>query len=117
MADPTRLRTGALLDTWSSHVWKDGVQIESVEDRSRIRVRTQNSVYEITVLDVWSRKILIRGGQYFPEDTPVYLAGSTLGGSLLKVGGIFVGFCLEATDDEGRRVVTSPVQSVHVYPG
>src|SRR5215831_11997535 len=102
---------GALLDTWSSHSWTEGIQLETIEDMEKLVVRTENSVYEITVICGRTGDILVRGGRFFTEFTEARLAGSSLGGSFLKLRGIYVGFNLEIHSGE-RIVVTSRVRSV-----
>ncbi len=102
---------GALLDTWSSHHWQDGLQIETLTDLTKLKVFTENSTYEITVISAHSGEILVRGGRFFPEFTEARLAGSSLGGSFLKVRGIYVGFSMELHDDN-RSIVTSRVRSI-----
>src|SRR2546430_8757440 len=97
----------ALLDTWSAHDWTEGLQLETREDMDRLVVRTENSTYEITVISARAGEILIRGGRFFPEFTPARLAGSSLGGSFLKLRGIYVGFNLEVRSEEH----TSELQS------
>ena len=102
---------GALLDTWSSHSWKDGVQLEAMHDMETLTVRTENSLYEITVICGRTGDILIRGGQFFPEFTAARLAGSSLGGSFLKLRGIYAGFNLEV-HFEKRLIITSRVRKI-----
>ena len=102
---------GAVLDTWSSHDWSKGVQLENIPDLTRLEVHTQNSIYEITVISGRTGDILVRGGQFFTELTEARLAGSSLGGSFLKLRGIYIGFKLEIHSGE-RIVVTSRVRSV-----
>ena len=80
---------GALLDTWSSHSWTEGLQLEGLQDMEKLTVQTENSTYDITVISGRSGEILIRGGRFFPEFTPARLAGSSLGGSFLKLRGIY----------------------------
>src|SRR5262245_36371764 len=104
---------GALLDTWSSHNWTEGVQLESMEDMETLTVRTENSVYEITVICGQTGEILIRGGRFFPEFTAARLAGSSLGGSFLKLRGIYAGFNLEIHFDN-RLIITSRVRNIAV---
>src|SRR6266568_6543254 len=101
----------ALLDTWSAHDWKEGVQLETSQDMEKLIIRTENSTYEITVISPRTGEILIRGGRFFPEFTPARLAGSSLGGSFLKLRGIYVGFNLEFRAGE-RAIITSQVQSI-----
>ena len=102
---------GGILDRWSSRDWNNGLQIESLEDLDSIAVRTRNTVYEITVLSRFTGEVLVRGGRFFPERTAARLAGSSLGGSFLKMGGVYPGFSIEFQEGT-RRIVTSPVQSV-----
>ena len=101
----------ALLDTWSSHNWSEGVQLEAMQDMETLTVRTENSTYEITVICGRTGEILIRGGRFFPEFTPARLAGSSLGGSFLKLRGVYVGFSLEVHVDK-RLIITSRVRKI-----
>ncbi len=54
---------GAMLDAWSEYDWENGVQIDQMEDRERLVVRTHNSVYEITIISGHSGEVLVRGGK------------------------------------------------------
>ena len=111
---PDLVPTSRILDTWLNHAWSDGLQIESVDDFTEIHVETRNSVYEITVIDGRSRSIVVRGGRFFTERKPATLAGSSLGGGFLKVGGIYVGFSLEfVTSDD--TLITTHVRTIRVY--
>ena len=102
---------GALLDTWSSHSWTEGLQLEAMQDMEKLTVRTENSIYDITVISGRSGEILIRGGRFFPEFTAARLAGSSLGGSFLKLRGIYIGFSLEVHFEQ-RMIITSRVRSI-----
>ena len=80
---------------------------------TEIRVHTRNSLYEITVIDRIACDILIRGGQFFPQQTAAHLSGACLRGSFLKLGCIACGFNMEiATED--NLIVTSQVQTIEV---
>ena len=103
----------ALLDTWASHSWSEGVQLEAMQDMETLTVRTENSTYEITIICGRTGDILIRGGHFFPEFAPARLAGSSLGGSFLKVRGIYVGFSLEV-HFEKQLIITSRVHKIAV---
>ena len=103
----------ALLDTWSSHSWTEGLQLENMQDMETLIVRTENSTYEITVICGRTGDILIRGGQFFPEFAEARLAGSSLGGSFLKLRGVYVGFSLEVHFDK-RLIITSRVRKITV---
>ena len=113
MDSTIRCSAGALLDTWSSHDWSEGVQLEAMRDMETLTVRTENSTYEITVISGRTGEILIRGGRFFPELTSARLAGCSLGGSFLKLRGIYVGFSLEI-HFEKRLIVTSRVNQIAV---
>jgi hypothetical protein len=104
---------GALLDTWSSHSWKEGLQLEAMQDMDSLTINTENSTYEVTVISGRTGDILIRGGRFFPEFTPARLAGSSLGGSFLKLRGIYVGFNLEVHFDQ-RMIITSRVRKISI---
>ena len=104
---------GALLDTWSSHDWSEGVQLETIQDMKNLEVRTENSFYEITVICGRAGDILVRGGSFFPEFTPARLAGSSLRGSFLKVRGIYAGFNLEIHLGE-KLIITSRVRQIRL---
>src|ERR1041385_4096505 len=111
MSETVTCARGAFLDTWSGHDWRDGVQVESLDDLAKMVVRTENSTYEITIISGRTGEILIRGGKFFPEFTPARLAGSSLGGSFLKVRGIYAGFNVEISVDS-RTIITSRVRTL-----
>ena len=104
---------GALLDKWSSHSWTEGLQLETVQDMESLTIQTENSTYEVTVICGRTGEILIRGGRFFPEFTAASLAGSSLGGSFLKLRGVYVGFSLEI-HFEKRLIITSRVRKISV---
>lgn len=106
---------GAILDRWSEQEWTNGVQIDRMEELEKLVVRTRYSVYEITILDGSSGEVLVRGGRFFPELTPARLAGACLGGSFLKMRGVYVGFRMEIHAN-GERIITSSVQTIAMIP-
>lgn len=103
----------ARLDCWAEYEWRDGCQLESLADLTPLVVTTAHSVYDIIVLSGRERAVMVCGGQFFPEHTRACLAGCSLGGSFLKIGGVYVGFCLELHAPCGR-IVTSPVRTIRV---
>lgn len=105
---------GAILDTWSNDPWKNGIQIDALEDMQKLAIWTRNNLYEITIIDGRHGDILVRGGQFFPELTPAHLNGATLGGSFCRMRGIYCGFNMEFASD-GRRIITTPVQTIIVF--
>src|SRR5947199_4100079 len=85
--------------------------LEDCAPFDRICFRTRRSDYEVIVLNGGSGSVLVRGGRYFPEFDRARLAGSTLGGSAIKVRTIQVGCRLELRI--GREtIVTSSIEAV-----
>lgn len=105
----TVVPTVAVLDTWAHFDWTDGCQIDELQAFQPLTVLTRNHVYEIVVLDGREGRVRVRGGQFFPEWREAHLAGCSLGGSFLKLRGIYAGFGMELHID-GDVIVTSPVQ-------
>lgn len=101
------------LDTWSGLPWSDGLQLPSLHPLETIAVTTKNTVYEITLMNPCSGEVLVRGGSFFPIFTRVRLAGASLGGSFLKLLGIYVGFSMEIHTDAGP-IVTTRVREIAV---
>ena len=91
----------------------EGVTLMTLKARDKIHVRTRNSVYEILMLDPESGRALAQGGEYFTEPVEATVSGSTFGGCMLKAGWLGVGLRMEIYAN-GRRTVTSPVQSLRV---
>lgn len=98
----------AVLDNWANAEWTDGCQVDSTPVFQALTVITQNSLYELVVVDPGRGIVRLRGGQFFPEWREAQLAGCSLGGSFLKMRGIYAGFCMELHVG-GETVITSPV--------
>lgn len=104
---------GADLDTWSKREWGNGLQVDSLQELDTLTVRTLNSVYEIIVLKPRTAEVLVRGGKFFPEYTNAFLAGASLGGSFLKLRGIYTGFRMEIHVGF-EAIITSDVQTIGI---
>jgi hypothetical protein len=96
----------ANLESWTNLHWEAGVQVEGLDPLETLEVQTKNTTYEITVIDARKGEILVRGGRFFPVCARARLAGASLAGSFLKVGGIYVGFCMEIHTEQGPIVTT-----------
>ena len=108
---------GILLETWIAHDRATGLQTEHLSERQSITVETENSRYELTIVRGGTGDVLVRGGEFFPEETAARLAGScSLGGALLKLRGIYIGFRMELHSHEWA-IITSPVRSIGLMPG
>ncbi len=110
-----RVPARRLLSSWSDHDWRGGVRVDELATLERLIVKTANSTYDIILVDPERAGVLIRGGAFFPVYTPARLAGSSLGGSFLKLRSVHVGFRLELGTDRGF-IITSPVRDVTVAP-
>ena len=104
-----------LLSSWSTRDWSDGIHVADLAPLERLVIRTANSTYEIVVLSPATGSVLVRGGAFFPVFMPARLAGSSLGGSFLKLRSIHVGFRLELNTERGF-IITSPVRSAAIAP-
>jgi hypothetical protein len=104
-----------VLSAWSAHDWRGGVHVDDLLALECLIVQTENSTYEIVVLSPDTAHILVRGGAFFPVFTQARLAGSSLGGSFLKLRSVHVGFRLELSTERGF-IITSPVRSVARAP-
>jgi hypothetical protein len=91
----------------------EGVTLMALEACDTIHVRTHNSDYEIFLLDPKSGRALVQGGKCFAEPVEATVSGSSFGGCMLKLGWIGVGLRIEFYVN-GKRTVTSPVQSLRV---
>ena len=103
---PTQVAT---LDGFAVATSGPGVVLRQLEPLTELVVQTRNTHYRI----VLSRDadVIIQGGAFFPDPTRAHVEGSSLGGSLLKVGWIGVGLRMEIVAD-GRRIVTTAVRSI-----
>ena len=118
----TSIHTGALVpvaaqfDSWAEYDWSDGFIIDRLSPHDRLLVRTRNSTYEIIVTVPHTAEVLVRGGAFFPEFTRAHLAGCSLGGSFLKLHGVFAGFQLEIIARDQPVVVTTRLRSIDLTP-
>jgi len=102
----------SLLSSWQSFAWSEGVQMDHLSACDRLTVLTRHSTYEIVVVAPAEGEVLVRGGRFFRDFTPVRLTGATLGGSFVRVRTLHVGFRMEF--DTGRGcVLTSPVKAIN----
>ena len=93
----------------------EGVNIREMEPLTTLLVQTKNSLYRIIPLEAGRSRILVQGGEFFPDLVEARLAGSTAGGTFLKMHWIGGGLQMEIYAG-GERVLTSPVRSVWIEP-
>lgn len=101
----------AVLENWANADWTDGCQVDQLADMQPITVITRNHMYEMFVIAGTEGRVRVRGGLFFPEWRDATLAGCSLGGSFLKLRGVYAGFCMELYVD-GEAIITSPVQKL-----
>ena len=95
----------------------DGIGLTEVDAFTMLVVETDNSVYQITILQPHTRDVFVRGGAFFPERTRACLSGSSFGGSCLKLGWVGIGLHMEfLAKDRDQWVLTSHVRSITVAP-
>ena len=92
-----------------------GVGLTDVDVLTTLVVQTENSVYHITILQPYTREVLVQGGAFFPARTKAWLSGSSFGGSCLKLGWVGVGLHMEF-HAEDQWIITSHVRSIAVEP-
>ena len=89
----------------------EGVHLRQLPPLTTLLVRTTNSLYRIVVTE--GSNVYIQGGAFFPDPTSAHLDGATIGGSLLNVGWIHVGFLMQIRAG-GRRILTSPIRAITI---
>ena len=93
----------------------DGIGLTDVDALTTLMVRTDNSVYQITILQPYAREVVVQGGAFFPEWKRACLIGSSFGGSCLKLGWVGIGSHMEF-HAEDQWVITSHVRTIAVAP-
>jgi hypothetical protein len=90
-----------------------GVDVRALPAATEITVDTSNSHYRFVMLDDGGSRALVRGGRYFDDEAEARIEGSTLGGTLLRLGWIGLGLSMELSV-QGRRLDTSRVRSITI---
>ena len=112
--DRTTVLTRCSLDSFSREVSAAaGVGLAELEALTVLRVTTRNSLYRVVVVEPPRQRIMIQGGEHFPQLTEARLCGASLGGSMLKVSWLGCGLRMELAFAD-QRIVTSPVRSIEV---
>ena len=91
----------------------EGVDLRHLPPSTTLLVRTTHSLYRVVTTE--GPEVHVQGGEFFPDPTPAYLDGASIGGTFLRVGWIGVGFLVEIRSG-GRRFVTSPVCGIVIEP-
>ena len=91
----------------------EGLDVAGLDPLTPLYVQTQNTLYQLTLLDPLASEVLIQGGSFFTLPTKATFCGSSFGGSFLKSRWVGVGMRMEICG-EGRNIVTSPVCSIRI---
>ena len=91
----------------------DGIELIDVDAFTTLVVRTDNSIYRITILTPHLREVVVQGGTFFPKRTRACLSGSNFGGSCLKIGWVGLGLHMEFHAG-GQWIITSHVRAIAV---
>ena len=104
---------GPTLSDWSGYDWCDEVSLNQLSAFDRIVITTRNHTYELIVTSPDTGDVMVRGGTIFPQFTAARLSGSTLGGGVVKVRTVTVGFRVQFTIDAlAPPIITTPVQTL-----
>lgn len=71
----------------NKHKDDPGIDVYKLKPGTKIKVKTERSLYEFEVTDTPGR-LLARGGKYISGIEEIHLTGSTYGGSMIRVGWI-----------------------------
>ena len=93
----------------------DGVGLADVDTLMTLVVRTDNSVYQITILQAHTREVIVKGGPFFPEHTRACLSGSSRGRGCLRMGWIGIGLHMEFHYAD-QWMITSHVREISIEP-
>jgi len=93
----------------------DGIGLADLDPITTLLVRTENSRYEIVVVEPRRKLVLVQGGPFFPQATRAVLSGSNFGGSLLKVAWVGIGLHMEFRAGD-QWIITSRVHAITVQP-
>jgi hypothetical protein len=91
---------------------EDGVYLDVLSEGAVLEVETQHHWYTI-VIRGGGRDLISGHPKYCPDPVPVRIAGSTWGGSMLKVRFIGRGMRLEFRHPVFRTIITSRIVDIH----
>lgn len=96
---------------------KAGLNVTALKSGTKLIVETQNSFYEMEVLE--GKEVMIYGGTKrdgtvrFPKPVKAIVRGSNFGGSVLKVDWIGVDMCVELSIGS-NSLTTSAVERITI---
>jgi hypothetical protein len=87
--------------------------LDEISAGQSVRVWTRNTVYDLQVVRPDSRKVLVRGGRYFPQPRVAHLVAFRRSTTDIHTCGVDVGCPLELHSGN-ELIVTSPVRRIAV---
>ena len=94
-----------------------GAQLAKLEIGKLLHVQTRNTHYEIQRVSHTAPEFCIQGYQHFcPVWMPASIAGSTWGGSMLKIGYVGIGMHLEFWIAEHGTITTTKIEKIWEEP-
>jgi hypothetical protein len=112
MNDPSVQPRVSAVSLAESVLTKDGVWVKDIEPGMRLMVATAHNHYFIErkedgSLQIWGNE------KYCPKPVQCTIVGSTWGGSMIKLGFIGRGMCLEFNiSDHPKEITTSPIREI-----
>lgn len=94
----------------------DTIEVEELEDKTKIIIETQNSIYELVLIEGESCMATLMGGYKLPIATEVCLLGSSWGNNIHPCS-IRKGATLEFIygEDFEQTLITAAIKNVVVY--
>lgn len=83
------------LDVENSKALQNGINVHRLKAGTMLLVLTKNSLYKITKDNGDQYDVIVQGGKKFPKPEIAHFAGSTFGGSMMKIGWIGYGMHME----------------------
>jgi hypothetical protein len=90
-----------------------GVDVRTLPAGTEVAVETSNSRYRLVMVSDHGSRALVQGGRHVGDEREARIQGSTLRGSLLRLGWIGVGLSMELSI-QGRLLDTSRVRSITI---
>jgi len=105
----------ATLDGFIEAVEKNnGLDVSSLPAGTTLLIETRNSHYQLIILDPAKRSVKVSSfdSKVIRKQLDGIMNGSTFRGSMIKLGWIGVGMCLEIHMADGRTLTTSMVKKI-----
>lgn len=86
---------------------RPGVDLTSLEAGTLLVVETENTTYNIEILE--NKRFKVEGGEFFPRPLETYVMGCTFGGSTVKTRWIGVDAFVEMGNPLQAGIVTTTI--------